>query len=285
MQILRGKTAVVTGAASGIGLALSQLFARQGMNVVMADIETGALSAAKEKVLCADAEVITVECDVSKPAATDALAQVAQNAFGNVHVLCNNAGVFVGGASWESSAADYQWLLDVNVHGIANGLRSFVPAMIAHGEEGHIVNTASMAGFTTMPFSSVYCMTKAAAASLSECLFKEMEAVAPQIGVSLLCPELINTGIAAAARNRPAHYSGAGDVVETEFSKMTHDAITDSTAGGLDPMVMAERVLQGIKDRQFYLLAEDYWKEIADKRLEEIHDKSNPTMFFPESMA
>jgi NAD(P)-dependent dehydrogenase (short-subunit alcohol dehydrogenase family) len=190
----------------------------------------------------------------------------------------------VSGASWENSAADYQWLFDVNVMGIANGARSFIPRMIAQGDDCHIVNTASMAGLTTMPFSSVYCMSKAAALHLSECMHKELEAVAPQIGVSVLCPELINTGIAAAGRNRPQKYSDQGDVTDTEFSKMTDAAITESTAAGLDPMVMAERVLQGIKDRKFYLLAVDYWKDIAEHRLDEIRSEANPTLYFPDNI-
>ena len=186
------------------------------------------------------------------------------------------------GASWECSDADYRWLLDVNVLGIANGIRSFVPRMIAAGEEGHIVNTASMAGMTTMPFSSVYCMSKAAALSLSECLYKELEVTAPQLSVSVLCPELINTGIAAAARNRPDSYSQTGDITQTEFSKMTDQAITEGTAGGLDPMHMAERVLQGVIDKKFYLLAQDGWKNVAMVRQEEIKDERNPTLSFVE---
>ena len=131
-----------------------------------------------------------------------------------------------------------------------------------------------------MPFSSVYCMSKAAALSLSECLYKELQATAPQIGVSVLCPELINTGIAAAKRNRPDQYSNSGDVTETEFSQLTDQAITEGTAGGLDPMVMAERVLQGIKDEKFYLLAQDYWKGIAMVRQGEIEAEQNPTLTF-----
>ncbi|MEH6635842.1 MAG: SDR family NAD(P)-dependent oxidoreductase [Halioglobus sp.] len=282
MKDFVGKTAVVTGAASGIGLAMVQLFLQRGMNVVMADVETQALKTATGQLEQGEGTFLTVTCDVGDAAAVDALAEAAYQRFGSVQVLCNNAGVFVGGASWENSVADYQWLFDVNVMGIANGARSFIPRMIAQGDECHIVNTASMAGLTTLPFSSIYCLTKAAALHLSECMHKELEAVAPQIGVSVLCPELINTGIATAGRNRPEKYSLEGDIIDTDFSKMTADAAVESTAGGLPPLAMAERVIAGIEQRKFYLLAEDFWKDIALHRLDEIKAEKNPTMFFPE---
>jgi len=282
MKEFKGKTAVVTGAASGIGLALSELFLARGMNVVMADVETETLQIAARQLDKAGGAILAVTADVSDASAVDALADAAYREFGSVQILCNNAGVFVGGACWENTVADYQWLFDVNVMGIANGARSFIPRMIAQGDECHIVNTASMAGLTTMPFSSVYCLSKAAALHLSECMYKELEAVAPQIGVSALCPELINTGIASAARNRPARYSRSGDIVETDFSKMTTDAAIESTATGLPPQAMAERVLAGIEHRKFYLLAEDFWKDIAEHRLQEIRAQANPTLYFPE---
>ena len=208
MKEFAGKTAVVTGAASGIGLALSQLFLERDMNVVMADVEAQALTVAAQHLDQGEGRVLAVTTDVGDAASVEVLAEAAYDRFGSVQVLCNNAGVFVGGASWENSVADYQWLFDVNVMGIANGARSFIPRMIEQGDDCHIVNTASMAGLTTLPFSSIYCLSKAAALHLSECMHKELEAVAPQIGVSALCPELIDTGIATARRNRPAKYSG-----------------------------------------------------------------------------
>tara|TARA_B100000767_G_scaffold211778_1_gene198972 strand:- start:1402 stop:2247 length:846 start_codon:yes stop_codon:yes gene_type:complete len=275
------KVAVVTGAASGIGFAMAEKFYQLGMHVVMADIEQDALTAAASR-LEDPSRVMAVVTDVSDPDAVDALAEAAFTAFGTVHIVCNNAGVFVGGASWECSDADYRWLIDVNVRGIANGIRSFVPKMIAAGEEGHIVNTASMAAMTTMPFSSVYCMSKAAALSLSECLFKELEIVAPQLGVSVLCPELINTSLASAQRNRPDQYSKQGDLTDTDMSKMTEQAIAEGVASGIEPTVMAERVLQGIKDRKFYLLPQDGWKDAAMIRQEEIQQESNPTFTYVE---
>ena len=282
MKDFAGKTAVVTGAASGIGLALSELFLERGMNVVMSDVETETLTAAAVQLDRGEGRVLPVSTDVGDAAAVEALAQAAYRHFGSVQVLCNNAGVFVGGACWENSVADYQWLFDVNVMGIANGARSFIPRMMEQGDACHIVNTASMAGLTTLPFSSIYCLTKAAALHLSECMYKELESVAPQIGVSALCPELIDTGIATARRNRPAKYSRDGDITDTEYSKMTEDAAIETTATGLPPRAMAERVIAGIEHRKFYLLAEDFWKDIARQRLDEIRNEANPTMFFPD---
>lgn len=280
MEDFKGKTIVVTGAASGIGRATAQLFGEQGMNVVMADVEETALQKAADELSGNGIAVLPVVTDVASAASVEGLAEAAFGTYGNVHILFNNAGVFTAGASWECSVADYEWLIGVNVMGIAHGVRSFVPKMIEKGEPGYVVNTASMAGMTTMPFSSVYCMSKAAALSLTECLYKELQATAPQIGVSVLCPELINTGIAQAGRNRPAEFSGQGDVVESDFSRMTDQALSEGTAGGLDPSAMASRILDGIKANKFYLLAEDYWKDIALKRQEEIRDETNPTMFF-----
>ena len=275
------KVAVVTGAASGIGFAMAKIFHQKGMRVVMADIEQQALTSAADSLKDND-RVLAVMTDVSDAKAVDNLADAAYSRFGAVHIVCNNAGVFVFFSSWECSDADYRWLIDVNMMGIANGIRSFVPRMIATGEEGHIVNTASMAAMTTMPFSSVYCMSKAAALSLSECLFKELEVVAPQLGVSVLCPELINTGLASAQRNRPDHYSQQGDLTNTEMSKMTEQAISEGIAGGIEPDVMAERVLQGIKDKKFYLLPQDGWKKAAVIRQDEIRQESNPTFTYVE---
>lgn len=284
MKIEKGQCAVVTGAASGIGLALSEAFARAGVHVVMADIEAPRLAQAAKGLAGLGAEIRHLVCDVRKSDQLETLAKFAEAEFGKVHILCNNAGVFVGGAAWENTAADYQWVFDVNVAGIANGLRAFVPRMIAHGEPAHIVNTASMAALTTMPFSSVYCMSKAAALHLSECCYKELQVSAPHISVSVLCPELVDTDISKADRNRPQELSAPEDLIETEYSKMTLQAITESTAGGVSPALMADKVLKGIQDDQFYLLANDFWHDIAMARLEDIRAGDNPRMVFGDNI-
>ena len=274
------KTAVVTGAASGIGLELAKVFAEQGMNVVLADIEQSRLSAAVDSVKALGAEAIGVRTDVGSGESVAALLQASVDCFGSVQVLCNNAGVYTGGHLWEQTEDDYEWLIRVNQWGIINGLRHFVPQMIAQGDECHIVNTSSMAAMCTLPFAGVYHMTKHAALALSECLFHELAMTQPQISVSCLCPELVNTGIATSSRNRPA------DMAEeniTEMQKMSMTAITDATAGSLQPRVLADRVLQAIKDKAFYILPpeDNPWRDTARARLEDLRLVRNPSFAPP----
>src|ERR1019366_5622775 len=169
MRELRGKVAVVTGAASGIGRAMAERFAREGMKLVLADVQEKALSEARDAIASGGVEAIAVPTDVSKWEQVDALAKRTFEAYGAAHVLCNNAGVGVGGVAWEMSGADWDWVVGVNQWSVVHGIRAFVPRMIAQGE-GHVVNTASMAGLVTAPGMSVYCATKHAVVAISECL-------------------------------------------------------------------------------------------------------------------
>ena len=280
MNEFQNKTAVVTGAASGIGLELAKVFAEQGMNVVLADIEQAKLSEAVDAVTSLGAAALGVLTDVGSGESVAALCQASVDRFGSVQVLCNNAGVYTGGLLWEQTEDDYEWLIRVNQWGIIHGLRHFVPQMISQGDACHIVNTSSMASMCTLPFAGVYHMTKHAALALSECLFHELAMTAPQISVSCLCPELVNTGIAASARNRPA------DLAEeniTEMQQMSMTAITDATAGSLPPRVLADRVLQAIKDGVFYILPPDDnpWRDTANTRLEDLRLVRNPSFAPP----
>jgi NAD(P)-dependent dehydrogenase (short-subunit alcohol dehydrogenase family) len=280
MNEFGNKTAVVTGAASGIGLELAKVFAEQGMNVVLADIEQSKLTQAVDAVTALGAPAIGVLTDVGSGESVAALCQASVDRFGSVQVLCNNAGVYTGGHVWEQTEDDYEWLIRVNQWGIIHGLRHFVPQMIAQADECHIVNTSSMASMCTLPFAGVYHMTKHAALALSECLFHELAMTAPQINVSCLCPELVNTGIADSARNRPADL---GEENITEMQKMSMTAITDATAGSLPPRVLADRVLQAIKDKVFYVLppGDNTWRDTANTRLEDIRLVRNPTFAPP----
>ncbi|MFT6364872.1 MAG: NAD(P)-dependent dehydrogenase (short-subunit alcohol dehydrogenase family) [Halioglobus sp.] len=280
MNEFGNKTAVVTGAASGIGLELAKVFAEQGMNVVLADIESGKLSEAVAEVEALGAEAIGVLTDVGSGESVAALRRAAVDQFDSVQILCNNAGVFTGGLIWEQTEDDYEWLIRVNQWGVIHGLRHFVPQMISQGDECHIVNTSSMASMCTLPFAGIYHMTKHAALALSECLFHELAMTAPQINVSCLCPELVNTGIATSSRNRPA------DLAEeniTDMQKMSMTAITDATAGSLQPRALADRVLQAIKDQVFYVLPpeDNPWCDTANTRLEDIRLVRNPTFAPP----
>jgi NAD(P)-dependent dehydrogenase (short-subunit alcohol dehydrogenase family) len=277
MEEFRGRVAVVTGAASGIGLALSKRFAAEGMKVVMSDIETNVLEQAKSDLAKSGAEVVAVRCDVSVADDVSALAEATLDAFGKVHVVCNNAGVFAGGALWEAPLSDFEWTFGVNVYGVIHGIRTFVPILLRQGEPGHIVNSASMAAVTRGPFAGAYYMSKHAVLALSETLYYELRAQEAPVGVSALCPELIDTGIGRADRNRPAHLKRAEGENEG-IGTIAEAAIKEMTAAGLNPMVMADRVVQAIRDEQLYILSEEggNWRNACNDRLDDLRLARNP---------
>ena len=281
MESFSGKTAVVTGAASGIGFALAERFAREGMRVVLADIEEAALDSAVAKITDTGAEAIAVVTDVSKAADVSALAERARSEFGGVHVACNNAGVFAGGLLWEESLADYQWLMDVNIWGVIHGIRTFIPIMLEQDTECHLVNTASMAALCAMPFAGIYHMTKHAVLALSESLHHELEVTSEKVKVSVLCPELIKTGIGTCERNRPTQYSKPGDIVESDARQLVLDSINEGIETAIDPSVMAERVIAAIRSGTFYILSEDGWRETAHQRMDDIRTGQNPVLAPP----
>jgi len=204
MQQLAGKTAFITGAASGIGLALATAFAGEGMKVMLADIESAPLDRAVEALRASGAEVRGVVCDVADPVSMDDAADAAFRAFGNVHVLCNNAGVAAGGGIEQISIESWRWVIDVNLMGVVHGIKSFLPHIRRHGEGGHIVNTASMGGMNAGLGFSPYSASKFAVVSMSEGLAWQL---APDgIGVSVLCPSYVRTRIGESGRNRPERY-------------------------------------------------------------------------------
>ncbi len=281
MKDFDGKTAVITGGAHGIGRAMGELFMSKGMNVVLADIEQHVLDATVAELKASGGHCIGVVTDVSKAEDVQRLADAAIAEFGAIHIACNNAGVFAGGLLWEESLADFNWQLDVNVWGVIHGIRTFVPIMAAQGDDCHIVNTASMAAVTAMPYSGIYHMTKHAVLAMSESLYHELSFHVPNVKVSVLCPEAINTGIAASERNRPSDYSGEGDIVESDARSIVSQALADSVAAGIGPEVMAQRVFDGIVAERFYLLSEEAWREAAHTRLEDIRLGRNPTFAPP----
>ena len=254
MKEFKDRVAVVTGAASGIGRGLADRFGAEGMRVVLADVEQPALDDAAREMEAAGATVLAVRTDVSKPDDVDALARAAIDRFGTVHVLCNNAGVGGGKSSWEESLDDWQWVLGVNLWGVINGVRSFVPIMLGNGEEGHIVNTASVAGLIAGAALASYTASKHAVVGLSESLALELQAAsAGKIGVSVLCPALTNTRILDADRNRP----GGPDERPAEGTpeRMFLDMMkTHFSTEGMAPATTAEIVLDAIKERRFCIL-------------------------------
>ncbi len=248
MDDLSGKTAIVTGAASGIGLGIATALAEAGANVVLADIQKEAVEAAAHGLSGTNKRVMPVRLDVTQEQSVlDALAE-AERAFGKLHIACNNAGVPMHGVPLvEVPEADWRFALGVNVWGVIHGIRHFVPAILKHGEEGHVVNTASVAGFQNRRGTNQgpYSMSKYAVVSLSEALEIELEGT--PVGVSVLCPGPVATNIAEGARNRPDHLGGPGD--------SAHDAAVLAerlAATGLDPKRVGERVVDAIRTKTFY---------------------------------
>lgn len=276
MRVFEGRVAVVTGAASGIGLALAQRFATEGMKVVMADVEAAALDRAAAAVRATAPEVLATRVDVSRAEDVERLALETYAAFGAAHVVCNNAGVAVIGAVHEHSLADWQWVLGVNLWGVIHGVRAFVPRMLAGGDEGHIVNTASMAGLTTAPFMSVYDVTKHGVVALSESMYKEFEMTGAPLGVSVVCPGLIDTNIMRSSRNRPAELAEEGKA--GPMAQAFGQGLADRLTTGYPPSEVAEQVVRGIRNRRFYIVpAQPEVRGWAAVRAQDIIELRNPT--------
>ncbi len=277
MQQFKDRVAVVTGAASGIGLAMAERFAAEGMKVVLADIENNPLQAAAATIKAKGVPVLAQVCDVSKPEQVEMLAKATYETFGAAHVVCNNAGVEVIGAAWEHSLADWEWVVGVNLWGVIHGVRSFVPRMIEGGDEGHIVNTASMAGLTTAPFMSVYDVTKFGVVALSESLYKDFLVTGQKLGVSVVCPGLINTKIMQSSRNRPADKGNVGSF--SDQAVQFREALAKGLASGYDPSVVAGLVFEGIRDAKFYIVPSQN-KDGIKRRAEDVVGERNPVPGF-----
>ena len=278
MKELCGRTAVITGAASGIGRALATACAAEGMRVVVSDVERGALEGLAEGLREGGAEVRAIVADVSVADQVQALAEQSVAAFGKLHLVCHNAGVFAGGLSWEAPPADYAWVFDVNVWGVVHGVRSFTPLQLAHGEPGHVVITASMAALTSTPFNAPYTMSKHAALAMAETLHLELTARGEAVGVSVLCPELVRTRIGESERNRPEHQKRDGP--SHAERELVESALRTSTAGGLDPAEIAARTLRAVREDRFYVLPPegDPWRSACHARLDAIRSESNPKL-------
>jgi NAD(P)-dependent dehydrogenase (short-subunit alcohol dehydrogenase family) len=277
MEELAGRVAVVTGAASGIGRALAERWAAEGMRLVMADIEKEALVEAAEALRGQGSDVLAVPTDVSDGGQVDALAEAAHDAYGPVHLLCNNAGVGTGGPVAELTTEDWQWVLGVNLWGVIHGLRAFLPGMLASGEEGHVVNTASMAGLLGVPWMAPYAASKYAVVGISECLYHEL--MPTRVGVSVLCPSWVNTNIYRSSRNRPAHLGGGRP--ERERGPLT-DALAQLLATGMAPETVADHVADAVRRRRFWVLTHSDMLPVVEARAAAILAGGNPPPFvFP----
>lgn len=252
MGSFRGKVAVVTGAASGIGFALCERFAAEGMRVVMADVERPALEGAAEAIRSGGAEVVAVPTDVSLAEEVEALAEKTVRSFGTVDVVCNNAGVAGGvGPVWERSLEEWQWVFGVNLFGVIHGIRAFVPLMLRQEREGYIVNTASVVGLTSMGFGGAYGPSKHAVVAVSESLQIELTALGAKLRVAVICPGGVRTRIAEADRNCPYDAVSTPDTPAVREQKRL---LRDAIAQGTDPAEIANCVVEAMRGGRFYVL-------------------------------
>ena len=269
MQEFTGRVAVITGAASGIGLALAERFAAEGMRVVLADVEQEALTRAEEHLRSAGAQVAAFRCDVSRADEVERLASASVEAFGAVHIVCNNAGVADTSAAsvWDSSLADWEWVVGVNLWGVIHGIRSFVPLLLQQ-EEGHVVNTASAAGLLPAHLGS-YSVTKHAVVALSEALHAELAAIGARVGVSVLCPGVVTTRILEASRNRPVG-TPPNTAVPNPATRRIMDSLRERIPTATQPSAIAACVLDAIRDRRLYVLPHPAILEQVRQRTEDI---------------
>lgn len=285
IEDFRGKTAVITGAGSGFGLECARIGARRGMHLVLVDVQQDALDAAAAELQAAGAQVLARRVDVSDAAQMEALAAAVQERFGAPHLVFNNAGVGAGGLLWESSVADWEWVLGVNLWGVVHGVRLFTPMMLAAAAKdpswrGHIVNTASMAGLLNPPNMGIYNVSKHAVVSLSETLYQDLSLVSDQIGASVLCPYFVATGINASERNRPGALA-AGQPTRSQLigQAMIGKAVSSGKVQAAD---VAAKVFDAVAANQFYIYSHPKALGPVQTRLEDVMQQRNPTDAFAD---
>ena len=271
-----GRVAVITGAASGFGRAFAQHAATLGMKLVLADVDAALLDETVNALRASGVQAVGVRTDVRDPAQVDALAKAAIEAFGKVHLLFNNAGVGTGGFAWESSAKDWDWVFGVNVMGVANGVRSFTPLMLAQGERAHIVNTASVAGLLSPPAMAVYNASKHAVVALTETLYHDLRNVSEKVGCSLLCPAFVPTGIANAERSRPGDLRN--DAPPTRSQQAADLQLQRAVRSGkLTSDDVAKATFDAVREDRFYILTHPAILASVKLRHEDIETLRNPT--------
>jgi NAD(P)-dependent dehydrogenase (short-subunit alcohol dehydrogenase family) len=272
MRELQGKVAVVTGGASGIGRAVAEAAAAAGMKVVLADIEETALKEADAALGASGAEVLSVVTDVSVGSSVEELRDKALERFGAVHLVHNNAGVAVGGPLWTVSEPDWTWVLGVNLWGVIHGIRTFVPVLLEQGE-GHVVNTASLAGLTSPGMLGPYNVTKHSVVTMSETLYRDLAAVGSGVGVSVLCPGFVRTGIAESDRNRPDWAPAEPRPLGEELQ----EAVRGLVAAGIEPADVAAQVIDAVRNDRFYIITHADTMAMVETRLKDILDGRSPS--------
>lgn len=280
MKTFKGRTAVITGAGSGFGLEASRIAAREGMNIVMADVQADALQQAVAEVEGLGAQVLPFRLDVSKAADVEAMAAATQERFGVPHFVFNNAGVGAGGLVWEHTLKDWEWVLGVNLMGVVHGVRVFTPMMLQAAQqdpqyEGHIVNTASMAGLLNAPNMGVYNVSKHAVVALSETLYQDLALVTTQVSASVLCPFFVPTGISQSHRNRPADMPHG----KPTRSQLIAQAMSDKavSSGKVTAAEVAQKVFDAMRERRFYIYSHPHALKSVQTRLEDVMLGRNPT--------
>jgi NAD(P)-dependent dehydrogenase (short-subunit alcohol dehydrogenase family) len=266
---LTDRVAVVTGGASGLGLAMAERFAAEGMKLVLADIEAARLRDAAQALRDKGHAVEGVEVDVSRHEDLERLAEAAYEAFGAVHVLCNNAGVVKSAPTWSLTLDDWNWVLGVDLWGVIYGIRAFVPRMLAEGAPGHLVNTASVAGLLPMPNLAAYGAAKSGVVFLSESLQLDLDAAGARIGVSVLCPGYIPTRILESERNRPATLADAAPPPSTPRT-------TDGVQPQMDAADVARQVVEAIGEGRFWVLTHPRYREVIQERATRIGTETGP---------
>ena len=277
MDILAGKVAVITGGASGIGNAVAARAAARGMKIVLADIEERPLREAARSLSDNGADVLPVVTDVSEASSVEALRDRTLERFGAVHLVHNNAGVGGGGLLWTISEAEWRWVLGVNLFGVIHGIRTFVPLMVEQGE-GHVVNTASLAGLVSPPFYGPYSASKHAVVTISEILYRDLRIVGSKVGVSVLCPGFVRTRISEADRNRP---QWAPAPPTNPAAEQVRAAAAQAVADGIDPAAVADSVLDAVRTNRFYILTHPELNGAIALRLQDILEGRAPTDLAP----
>jgi NAD(P)-dependent dehydrogenase (short-subunit alcohol dehydrogenase family) len=275
MKEFKGKVAVVTGAASGIGKALAERCVSEGMKVVLADIDEANLARTEDELKTAGAAVIAVKRDVSKRSDVEILARRSVDAFGQVHLLFNNAGVGAGGTPWEATWNDWEWVIGVNLWGVIHGVKVFTPLMLAQNTECHIVNTSSAAGLIVGGGSAPYAVTKHGVVALSESLYLSLQQRNSPVKVSVLCPGLVRTDIANSERHRPAELRNEPVAMSPEMQAGLA-AFKAAIDASMPPAQVAAAAFDAIQKEQFYILSHPEWMEVVQLRTDNLLRMENP---------
>ncbi|HRO59943.1 MAG TPA: SDR family oxidoreductase [Burkholderiaceae bacterium] len=276
MKDFAGKVAVITGAGSGFGREFARIGASLGMRLVLADVQADALAAVVDELRERGVEVIGEQVDVSKGDEVERLAQRTKEAFGKVHLLFNNAGVAAGGLVWESTEKDWQWTLGVNLWGVIHGVRCFVPMMLEQGDECHVVNTASVAGLLSTQLMGVYNVSKHGVVTLTETLYNDLRLSNANIGVTLLCPAFVPTGIHASERNRPAELASEGEPTASMIAsqKATEKA---TSSGKISAEDVAKMTFDAIRENRFYVVTHPKILASVELRMQDVVAQRNPS--------